>query len=76
MRLAVAVNRAVPTRFTLQPGRRPPLPAPCRSRAVTMQRDPDRPVSTRHQPSPNFPATIADLPAKVASRFGFLVSAS
>jgi hypothetical protein len=34
------------------PGRRPRPRPPCRRRAVTMQRGPDRPVSNRHQPSP------------------------
>lgn len=44
-----AVTRAVATRSSLTPGRRPRRRPPCRSRAVTMQRHPDLPVSNRHQ---------------------------
>ena len=42
---------AVPTRSTAGAGTTSPPRPPCRCRAVTMQRGPDRLVSTRHQPS-------------------------
>jgi hypothetical protein len=54
------------------PRRQPSVPQPCRHHAAP-------PRSPRLEPSPtvfDFPGTRADLPAKVASRLGFLVSAS